>query len=143
MRNMNKSGLAPILQVTIISALSIISLMLVWGYVKDLSADFENQLSPAVDCITQRSGAESACVNQNGKIELTLDVALGESIFDLDANFKGESFSCGNSCGSCTILDSQGKKTVYLNNQFPAASQDSLGVAINRCLPEVLAISQC
>lgn len=143
MQDLNKKGFSSILQVTLLAALSVLALSLIWGYISDLSNDFENQLSPTVDCISQKSKITSACINSEGKIELDLDLGLGERISYLDINFKGESFACGQICGSCNLVDEQGKKTVYLSPQNPVVVEDKISTSINKCLVELSTISSC
>jgi len=53
MQNM-KRGFSSIVQLTLLTALSVISLFLIWGYVRDLSTDLDT-LSPTVDCLIQDS----------------------------------------------------------------------------------------
>lgn len=143
MQSLNKKGMSSIIQVSFLITLSIVSLSLIWGYVSDLSSDFENQLSPTVDCISQKSKITSACVNNEGKIQLSLDVGLEENIYNLDVNYLGESFSCDQTCGSCNLKEEQGRKTVYLETLNSVNVNDKIGVAINKCLPEVLTINSC
>ncbi|MEK6894504.1 MAG: hypothetical protein AABX10_03505 [Nanoarchaeota archaeon] len=143
MYNLSKKGMSSIIQVTLLMALSVMAISLVWGYVSDLSNSLENQLSPAVDCISQKSKAISACVNSDGKVELSIDVGIEEKISYLDINYIGESFSCGQTCGSCNIIDEQSRKKVYINTQEVVNLQDSISASINKCLPETLVISRC
>lgn len=141
MQNLGRKGFSPIIQITILSALSVISLMLIWGYVADLSTGLGEQLSPAVDCINQQSRVVSACLNEGGKVEVTLNTALGEKIKNLNLNVGQESFYCDNSCQSCTVLESEGRQTVYLsaNNANP----NTLIASINRCTQEQFEIRPC
>jgi len=142
MQSLNKKGFSSILQVIILSALSIISLSLIWGYVSDLSNSLGNQLSPAVDCINQQSQVISACINSQGKIQLDIQEALEEKISNLNVNVGGESFSCDSSCQSCSILSSENsRKTIYLSTQNP--NPPSLIASINGCAVEQITISQC
>jgi hypothetical protein len=143
MHNMNRLGFASILQVMILAALSILSMSLIWGYVSDLSGDLDNQLSPVVDCIAQKSLVKSACVNADGEIEVELNVGLGEKINKLDLNFKGQSFECSQACSSCNVIDREWKKTIYLSPRSQPIAQDMLGVSINGCIPNVLGLSTC
>ncbi|MEK6908603.1 MAG: hypothetical protein AABX23_00950 [Nanoarchaeota archaeon] len=139
----NKRGFSSIIQVTILSALSVVSLFLIWAYLADLSSDLENKLSPTVECISQKSKVLNACVNQDGKIEVNLDIGLDEEINYIDLNFEGQSFSCGQSCGSCTLLDQEGKKKIYLQARGRVEDQSQLAVAINRCIPEIFTVNLC
>lgn len=143
MHNLKRKGLSSLIQVMLLSVLSIMAISVVWGYVSDLSNNLENQLSPAVDCIAQQSQIRSACLNTEGKIQLDLEIGLGEEISYLDVNFLGESFACGQMCSSCNLVEEQGRKTVYLDPQSPVSTSDRIAAAINRCLPEILDISSC
>lgn len=143
MSNLNKKGMASIVQVSLLIMLSVMAISLIWGYVSDLSSGLENQLSPAVDCISQSSTATKACINSDGKIELNIDVGLEEKVSNLDINYLGQSFVCGQTCGSCNIIDSQGMKKVYLSTQNPASVQERVTVSINKCLSQVLTLSAC
>lgn len=142
MSNLNKKGMASIVQVSLLIMLSVMAISLIWGYVSDLSNSLD-QLSPAVDCISQSSTVTRACVNSDGKVELSVDVGLEEKVSNLDINYLGQSFVCGQTCGSCSIIDSQGMKKVYLSTQNPASVQDSVTVSINKCLSQVLTLSAC
>lgn len=143
MQNLNKNGMISIIQISFLTMLSVIALSLIWGYVSDLSSDFENQLSPAVDCIAQKSKISNTCVNNEGKIELNLNIGVGEEINYLSANYLGESFICGQTCSSCNIKEEQGKKTIYLDSQVQVNVGDKIAVTINKCNPEVLVINNC
>jgi hypothetical protein len=143
MQSINKKGFSSILQITIISALTIVCLFLIWGYVKDLTDEFSNQLSPAVDCISQRSEVSRACINGQGIVEVSLNTAVGENTKNLYINLEGESFTCSESCSSCTILESknQGKKTIYLNQENKKSK--NLITSINGCTPQQIQIESC
>ena len=95
MQNM-KRGFSSIVQVTLLTALSVISLFLIWGYVRDLSTDLDT-LSPTVDCLIQDSKILNACINSQGIVETNLNVALGEKVFETsdpyqcwDGTYKGK-----------------------------------------------------
>ncbi len=143
MQNLNKRGMSSILQVSLLIVLSVVSLSLVWGYVRDLSSDFESQLSPTVDCIAQKSKVTGACLNSEGKIQLSLDLGIGEKINYLDINYLGESFSCSQNCASCNLKEEQGKNIIYFSPEVQVNLQDKVATAINKCLPEVLTINSC
>lgn len=137
----NVRGISSILQVTILASLSIVSLMLVFGYVKDLSGDFENQLSPTVNCLTQKTKATSACI-YDGQVLVNLEVGLDETVRKTDISLNGQTYSCGqNSCQSCSI-EGIGKKTIYLN-PVSASLQDNLVVSVNSCAPESISLTPC
>ena len=142
MQNM-KRGFSSIVQLTLLTALSVISLFLIWGYVRDLSTDLDT-LSPTVDCLIQDSKILNACINSQGIVETNLNVALGEKVSELKLIFKDQIFICGgNQCTSCTLLDIEGKKIIYFNPQSQATNQDKLFVSINGCSAEELTLNLC
>lgn len=143
MQSLSKKGMSTIIQVSFLTMLSVIALTMIWGYVSDLSSDFENQLSPTIDCISQESKIFNACVNNDGKIQLNLNIGIEEDINYIDINYLGESFICGQTCGSCNLKEEQGKKTIYLDAQVQVNVGDKIAVAINRCNPELLEINHC
>lgn len=143
MYNLNKKGMSSVVQISLLTMLSVMAISMVWGYVSDLSNSLENQLSPSVDCISQKSDVANACVNSDGKVELSIDVGIEEKVSNLNINYFGESFSCGQTCGSCNIIDEQGRKKVYIDTQEDVNVQDDITASINGCLPETLTISQC
>ncbi len=143
MHNLNKKGMSSIIQITLLMALGVMAISLVWGYVIDLSGDLGKQLSPTVDCIAQSSNAVSACVTQDGQIELNIEEGLGEEINYASINFKGESFVCGNTCSSCIVSDISGRKTIYLDPTTEVFNQDALTVGINGCLAKSLIVNPC
>lgn len=139
----NKKGMSSIIQVSILAALSILALSMVWGYVSDLSNGLGSRLSPAVDCI-QQLPIINACINTEGKIEVNLEVALGDSINKIDLSLNQESFSCGDSsCQSCIIGGTENRKTIYLNPTIPAQVSHELAVSINSCSPELIPLKTC
>ncbi|MBM3231994.1 hypothetical protein FJZ21_01290 [Candidatus Pacearchaeota archaeon] len=142
MRNLNKKGMSSVVQISLLTILSVTAISMVWGYVSDFSNSL-NQLSPAVDCISQKSKLTSACVNSEGKVKLNIDVGLEEYIYNLNINYLEESFFCGQTCGSCSVIDEQGRKVIYINTQENVNLQDTITVSINKCLEETATISQC
>lgn len=143
MYDLKRKGLSSVVQVSLLALLSVVALSLVWGYVKDLSNNLDNQLSPTIDCISQKSRVIDACINQQGKIEVNLDLYPGEEMELIDLNFKGQSFSCGSSCQSCGLEESSGKNTIYLSPQYQVLEQDKLATSINGCNPKILTLNQC
>ncbi|MBS3081881.1 hypothetical protein J4416_03020 [Candidatus Pacearchaeota archaeon] len=144
MPSIKNRGISTIVQATLIMALTVVALLVVWGYVKDLSNNFEKQLSPTVDCITQKSIATSACINSEGEILVNLDVKPGEAIKNAVFITKDESFSCSsNSCESCSLSEVEGKKTIYLNPLEQVSNQDLLSVRLNNCNPQQIYLSSC
>ena len=140
MQNMNRKGLSEIIQISLITLLSIAALAFVWSYVTDISTDLEKQLSPTVDCITMQSKIESACVDANGKVLVKLDVK--EKINVAEFRINSESFYCGqNACSSCSISE-EDKQTIYLE-PAQASSQDRVVTSLNGCTPESFVINPC
>lgn len=138
----NKKGISSIVQIIFLATLSMVSLALIFGYVKDLSNDVGNKLSPAADCISQKSKVISACFQEN-KIIVDLDVGLGEYIQNVNLRLNEQNFNCGeSSCQSCSI-SGIGKKTIYLNSNSPISSQDNFVVSINGCSPESVVLNSC
>ena len=141
MQNLSKKGFSSIIQVSIISALSINAIFMIFAYIKDLSKGLENQLSPTVDCINQQSKITSACLNSDGKVELSVNTALGEKINYLNINIDRESFLCDKYCKSCTILESENKNKVYISPE--STNPQSLIASINNCNPQQFQIRPC
>ncbi len=116
MRSLNRKGVSEIVQIASIIALSIIALTSVWSYVSDLSNNFENQLSPIVDCVQLQTRISNACINSEGKIEVIIDKPEADNIDKIiltgQNNFKT---SCGGECSTCIFQDS-GTKTIFLEN---------------------------
>ncbi len=140
MQNLNKRGFSPVIQITILSALSIISLLLIWGYVSDLSSTINRQLSPAVDCISQKSKIKSACLNEENKIELNTDFFVDEKINFLNLKLEDENFVCGSSCESCK-LDIVEKNKIYLSTI--KENPKTIFASINGCMFEEIQITRC
>ena len=113
---LNKKGMAEIVQIILIIALSIIAITSVWSYVSDLSNTLESQLSPIVDCVQLQTKIDSACISSENKIEVKISKALTDKITKItlagDNNFKS---SCGESCESCYLPES-GTKKIFLEN---------------------------
>jgi len=114
---------------------------MIWAYVSDLSSSLGNQLSPAVDCITQKSQATGVCINSQGKIELSINTGIEEKISSLNMNIDGEPFSCGSSCQSCSTIIKEGKNMIYLSTT--SANPASLTVSVNGCSPQQFSIAPC
>ena len=144
MQYLNKKGMSSIIQVTILAALSILSLSLIWTYVMGLSNGLSGQLSPTVDCITQKSEITNACITDEGEIETRLNVALGEKITKVDLKVNGESFVCGtNSCQSCTFTEAENKKTIYIQPAQTVSVYDKMIFNINGCASEEITLTNC
>lgn len=141
MQNMRK-GLASIVQIVILTALSFTSLILILSYVKGLSNDLNEQLSPVVDCINQKSQISNVCLNDKGILEAKINVALGEEVGELKFLINDESFSCNNQCGSCKVIDKEGSKTIYLS-PTKISEGDDIIFAVNNCNPDQLKVSKC
>ena len=57
---------------------------------------------------------------------------------ELSFNLGGEIYSCGNSCGSCQILQEKELKTYYFNENKKEAS-----IFLNGCLIEKKKVMKC
>ncbi len=140
MQKMNKLGLSQVVQTSLLILLSISALFVIWGYVKDLTTGLGNTLSPAVDCITQQSKIESACIDKDGKVQVKLNVIEELNIAEFRLN--EEFFYCGgNLCASCSISDSA--KTIYLEPEIQPLSQENLIASLNGCAPESILLNPC
>ncbi len=143
MQNLNKKGLSEVVQTSLLILLSISAIFTLWSYVGDLTGDFEETLSPVVDCINMKSEIKGACINEDGKVEVTLNKALGETITNTEFNLNGESFSCDNSCASCSISEDKNTQKIYLTPTNQISAGNSLIVSINACAPEILELRNC
>jgi len=116
MRSLNKKGISEIVQITSIIALSIIALWAVGSYVLDLSSKLEGTLSPVVECVQLQTRIISACINQDGKIEATINKPEADNLEKI--NLIGENgfkTSCGGGCSTCNLQD-RGTKTIFIEN---------------------------
>jgi len=144
MQSLNKKGLSEVVQTSLLILLSISAIFTMWSYVKDLTGDFEETLSPVVGCINMKSKIESACINENRQVEVTLIKALGEEITRTDFGLNGESFICGdNLCQSCTFTEDKNLQTIYLNPENEDLENNNLMVSINGCNPQQFIINPC
>ena len=144
MQNLNKKGLSEVVQTSLLILLSISAIITMWGYIGGLTGDFKETLSPVVGCINIDSEAQSACINADGKIEVTLSKALGETITKTEFNLNGESFICGsNLCQSCTFTQDKNIQTIYLNPETEELNKNNLIVSINDCAPQQFILDPC
>lgn len=144
MRNLNKKGMSSIIQISLLTMLSVMAISMVLGYVLELSDGLGSRLSPTVDCIQQESEITNACINAEGKVEINLEVALDESINKVNLLLNQESFSCGgDSCQSCIISENENRKTIYINPTNLAQSSDQLIVSINGCQAQPKQLGNC
>ena len=143
MQNLNKKGLSEVVQTSLIILLSISAIFTIWGYISGITGNLENQLSPTVECIQQESEITRACINQEGKVEVILNKALGEKITDTQFNLNGEYFSCDSSCASCSISEDKNIQTIYLNPTTPLLTGDPLIASIKKCPAEKIILSLC
>lgn len=115
MHNLNRRGVAEIVQVLLITVLSILAIATVSKYVLSATDILENQLSPAVDCLTMKSKVISACQNSNNQIEVNVELASNENS-NLKISTNSEVFSCnGQSCSTCSLKE--GRQIIYINSQ--------------------------
>ena len=143
MQSLNKKGLSEVVQTSLIILLSISAIFTMWSYISGLTQDFENQLSPVVDCLNQNSKVQSACISTDGKVEVTINKELGETITSTQFTLNGESFSCGNSCASCSISEDKNTQTIYLTPTTNTLTGDLLIASINNCPAQQITPSQC
>lgn len=115
MQHLNKKGVSEIVQVMSIIALSVVALWSVGSYVLSLSQDLEKNLSPVVDCVQLKTRLTNACLNSEGKLEVTLNKP---STDNLDKIFltgeNGFKTSCGEGCSTCIFKE--GTKKIFLEN---------------------------
>lgn len=143
MQSLNKKGLSEVVQTSLIILLSISAIFTMWSYIGDLASNLGNQLSPTVGCIQQKSEAQGACISTDGKVEVTINKELGETITSTQFTLNGESFSCDNSCASCSLESKQGKTKIYLNPTTPPSTENPLITKINSCTPQSIKLTPC
>lgn len=145
MSGINKKGMAEIIQVSSILLLSILAIGLVWGYVADLGSTVDQQLSPTVDCITQQSTLISACINAQNQVQARIQIASGESIQSALFQLGQESFTCNpNTCTTCTLPQTEGTHTIYLEPQQPITAGAQLTTYLNTCpQPSTVSLTTC
>ncbi len=119
MPSMNSRGLSDIIYLAVILLLLISSASIIFAGVKRSAL----QLSPQFSCneilISNPLRIDTACLNAASReIEVVLERPLGDlDIKSISFAVSGSGFekwSCGNSCGSCTILEEGGKKVYIL-----------------------------
>ena len=144
MQNLNKKGISEIVQITSIIALSIIALWAIGSYVLDLSSKLDGTLSPVVDCVQLQTRITDACVNPEGKIEVTLSKAITDKITRVnlvgDNNFKA---SCGESCSTCLLQESDSKKIFLENSNLQEGNKIYLTIDSCRTPLSETAITLC
>lgn len=116
------------------------------------------QFSPQVSCLEMQTSLqpvikiEKVCYNNNSNdAEITIrrnvddKMQINSLIFILDSNLGRNSFSCGNSCGNCQILNLGSKKTYYLNNLKNNQEQKltKVTIKVDNCIIETKSIVDC
>lgn len=139
---LNKKGLAEIVQVLMITLLSIVAIATISSYILGLSNGLESKLSPVVDCLTMQSKIQNACVNSEGKIEVLVNSA--EEKVNLKLAVKNNIFECStnqDTCSTCKL--SEGSKEIFLNPLSQINSGDKLNYQINGCQGQEKTIIAC
>jgi len=149
---MNKKAISPVIAVTLIIIISIVSASILAVYVIRL-AEKPAQFAPSVvSCIDMKSPPQikSSCINQNdNRLEVTIDrspiddytIILG---FVVEGPAETEVYECGLSCeGSCIIQNPGQEKTFYfdISNQNP--NKVNIYVNDNNCKIDESNIINC
>lgn len=140
---LNKKGLAEIVQVLMITLLSIVAIATISIYILGLSNGLESKLSPAVDCLTIQSDISRACVNANGEIikvlvnsvepEVSIKIGINDNLFECSTDSQ--------KCSTCKL--SEGSKEIFLNPLSQINSGDKLNYQINGCQGQEKTITAC
>ena len=140
---LNKRGLAEVVQVLVITALSILAITTISSYVFKLTSGFESQLSPAVDCLTMKSAVIKACVNKNNQIESFVTVL--EEKTTLNLNYKDNIFQCSTNADICSTckLNSGSTQIIYLSSESQVNAGEELVYQFNSCLAQKVKITAC
>jgi hypothetical protein len=138
MQNLNKKGLSEIVQTVMIVALSIMAIATVSKYVLSLTSELDNQLSPAVDCLSTKSRITSYCLNSNNQIELNIN-SFDKENPSLKISTGKEVFICNNNlCSTCKL--SEGTSKIYINLQNPATE---ISYQFDSCQLQTLSLKAC
>jgi hypothetical protein len=130
----SKKAIADIVVVTLIIALSVIAVAIVWSYVSAVTSSVETQLSPFSECINHQSKIISVEYNeQEGEAKVSVERAItDENIGRFTFNIDGKTYTCGhteNTCTSCNLQE-QGTKDFY----FPLSEKPSeVSLTIDTC----------
>ena len=98
---LSKKGLAEIVQVLVMTALSIIAIATVSSYVIKISS--LEQLSPAVDCLTMQNSVSRVCIAKDGNLRVLVNSFDDTTKIKLETN--NNIFECGvnsETCGTCS-----------------------------------------
>jgi len=140
MQNMNKKGLSNIIA-------NVLIILLVISAIATLSTSIFNlvdspALSPEKSCPILLSKkiieVREACYNQETQ-ETIITIQRNDKtqIESLSFILNQESYTCGNACNTCNILQ-EGIKKYY----FPLESEE-VSVVVNNCLIETKKITRC
>jgi flagellin-like protein len=141
--NLNKKGLSEIIGNVLLILIAVASIALVFGIFTNLTT----QLSPAFSCIDAQLSplvqVSKACLNADGKIEATIsrnsDTEFSEMVFSSVSEASSISYSCGETCSACTILNPYETKTYYLDSTTLTSPQ-TLTLSVNDCLMQTVKI---
>ncbi|MGV8142905.1 MAG: hypothetical protein ACP5NS_04730 [Candidatus Pacearchaeota archaeon] len=140
MLNLNNKGVAEVVQILLITVLSIVAIATVSSYVIKLSS--LEQLSPAVDCLTMQSDIPRACVDSSGTVKLLVNSV--ESDLDLKLGLKDRLFECSTNsekCSTCTL--EEGSKEIFLSGITGVQQGDTINYQFNGCLAQEKQIIAC
>ena len=138
---LNKKGVSEVVQVLIITVLSIVAISIVSSYVISISNNVGNQLSPAVDCLTVKTKIDSACIGSDGQVRALVNIGLDEHP-SIKFSIENKIFQCSSSsdeCSSCKL--NQGKQEIYLPIQTTQATD--LIYQVNNCASQNIQLKVC
>ena len=139
---MNNKGLAEIVQVLFITALSIVAIATVSSYIIGLSDNVGSKLSPAVDCLTIKSDIIRACINSKGETKLLVNSV--EQNTDIKIGLNNEIFECSTDSEKCnTCILKEGSKEIFLSPSNLANVGDKINYQINGCSVQEKVVRAC
>mgnify|MGYP001559971945 CR=1 FL=1 len=142
MFNLNNKGVAEVVQVLIITALSIVAIATVSSYFLSFSSSLEGKLSPAVDCLTDKSDILRVCVNPEGQVEALVNSV--EEEIDIKINVNNQLFKCSTDADKCsTCLLTQGSKIIFISPTTAVSVGEEIRYSINGCPAESKTITVC
>ena len=142
MQNLNKKGVSDLISNVLIILLVVTLIGTISSQIFQLVKS--PTLSPEKNCPLLISKnilqVQNICFNElSQETEITLRRNTGNIILEeLSFNLGGEIYSCGNSCGSCQILQEKELKTYYFNENKQEAS-----IFLNGCLIEKKKVMKC
>lgn len=142
MHPMNRKAMAEVVQIAMITMMSILAIVSVVRYVSSINTGL-NQLSPAVDCITQKSDVVSACYTEENTVHLLVNRFSGEEI-NLKITLGNEEYRCGTDpslCTTCTIPE--GTNKIYVPSSSLTQTLSTITVQLNACTPQEVLLRAC